>query len=328
MWLLVVWLWVADSAPTREDHRAVVRDFYGVGDAAGTLGLALATSVIAYLMGSLIHELARPVGLRLLSRVRGLFAVDDDEANGLGLGEGPLSEGEVFERIQDDRDARDARLIRGGVFARSDELTVLRLHQLTTDELDGAHSRVWDGLFLLSHRDNALLTVTGLISENRERSGWSFTVVQLDSDEDIATVDMPRLPAARDIFLEFDLIFSRLEEQSPVLASKVGRLWAEARFRFHLIPPLTALIITVAAKYTPLTLTALVAPAALLLQALAERRDGDRELVDAMRTRQGTPALERLTPTFRIQRERTDESAAALQAVADGFAKGEPRTAS
>ena len=56
-WLLAAWLLFYDEIRSRDEATGAVDTFYGLNDAATAIGLAIALSFVAYLIGSLSQAL-------------------------------------------------------------------------------------------------------------------------------------------------------------------------------------------------------------------------------------------------------------------------------
>lgn len=129
---------------------------------------------------------------------------------------------------------------------------------------------------------------------------------------------------------ELDLIRVRLTESSERTSSEVERLYGESDLRFHIAAPLLVLAITFVAEiatglpwnWSIFSLAMLLVPALVVAQGGLIRRRANTQLVDALRARQGTPELERLTPIFKVYRDRADTAAAAIRNAAEGGRSG------
>jgi hypothetical protein len=62
LWLLLAWLALGGRVPEESEATGIAARLYDIRDAASALGLAVAISFVAYLLGSLSEAIASPIG--------------------------------------------------------------------------------------------------------------------------------------------------------------------------------------------------------------------------------------------------------------------------
>ena len=110
----------------------------------------------------------------------------------------------------------------------------------------------------------------------QERYGFQLKVLDVDDD--------PVLEA-------------RFNELVPDTGQKIERVRAEAELRFAVALPLIFLVGLFAIEESPLWVLGWLVPIALFKAGFALRRQGDRELIEALRAR-NSEELQRITPVF------------------------------
>lgn len=301
LWLLLIWLVVDPERPEAEEG-----GFYGrleeVANALPPVGQAIAVSIAAYLIGSLLTSLF----LRLARDVNEWWSVPREWARG--------------PRAEDSWDGNEV-LYHG----EGQEPTILKTNLQTLISLTGIESE-----YPIGHYDEALLRSieemmnrelgeaqrelqSAIRQANEASDGHAFFRMAVRGDDQfmqiLATdenkgtvfarheVQIPHFSITRDLFREFPILRTRLVEHAETTGTEVERIHAEAEFRFAVAAPLLGLIILFATTNL-LWVIALALPLALIAQGFSLERQGNRQLVDALRTRSGTEELGQITPVF------------------------------
>jgi hypothetical protein len=312
LWLANGWLLFGGSLPER-DESTLVHRVYEIGDALSVVGLAAVSAVAAYLVGSLLDSAIRVAARALAPPVRSALRWSQTRVGRLyrspSYGTEPPDSGDfdpgddasaaaVINALSRDSASNDERYVRGSALRGLDESSFDRLRALIDSETVGSRNR----LERTAERNDLAL-------ERAPGWGRKLRVSLQGSDQ---AHDVPAPPTVEEVVDEFDLVRSRLSEDSEPLSLKVERLDAEADFRLAIAPPLVVMGF-VLGEISPWSLCLLVVPAMLTLQAISLKRTATRELVDALRSRAGTTKLEVLLPAFRLYRERADAFSDALE---------------
>lgn len=253
IWLVAIWLLISDSVPERAAADGIFESLYRLGDAVSGLGIAVALSFVAYVLGASSWALTRTI-LRPAQR----FLV----------------------AIQVRFSRRDLRF---GQFASSDTgdplfLPPSQMADLAVELAGKVSIRALRDLETFSREKLTDLIVklklpgrdedrsAGAISEARRLEGFlEFTYEDVDSQ----SARQERLsPFARmlfDLSRDLDLVSTRLIGVNAQLYSEYDRLRGEAEFRFAIAPALGALAIILAVETSWAWL--LGAPGAVLLFA-------------------------------------------------------------
>jgi hypothetical protein len=91
-----------------------------------------------------------------------------------------------------------------------------------------------------------------------------------------------------------------LAEVAEPTDAEIERLQSESESRLTVAPPLIALISILVLTVNFFWLIAFVFPLALTIQGIGLNRTATAELFDALRARNQTPELERITPVFAL----------------------------
>ncbi|HEX6752030.1 MAG TPA: hypothetical protein VF093_00390 [Solirubrobacterales bacterium] len=108
---------------------------------------------------------------------------------------------------------------------------------------------------------------------------------------------IPTFSITEDLLNEMSILGTRFNELVPDTGQKIERVRAEAELRFAVALPLTFLVGLFALEESPLWLLGWLVPIALFKAGFALRRQGDRELIEALRART-SEELQRITPVF------------------------------
>jgi hypothetical protein len=311
IWLFVAWLFLADNLPQRHESKVYLHAFE-LGDFVGPVGLAVAVSVAAYLIGSLFQAGVAALGEIFSTLKRNRFrrtwyAVLWDRMDISELVRAPLFAPTDVGWLDGDRRTRDS------------------LQSLSDARLSESRDRLREAIFIARQRmyegfrNAGRPTSFADIDINLSLSGTS-------ADEPIVTAFRARTPvgkstrrlpeervralpvfsATRDLFDERGAIMTLLMEITRQAGSEVERLYAEADLRVTVAVPLAAAAIVLWAKSGDLEwLALLVAPIGLLIHALVLNRRGGREMVEALRSRK-QDELNRITPAFERYRTRAE----------------------
>lgn len=301
LWMLIVWLALGEQLPERSSD-ALFERLWEVGDSLGKLGLAVVASVVAYLIGSMVHSVASA----LLARTRGRgfswvhepYGVPDDHH---------LEEGQRWisvEALLESETHGVNKYFGLPLFEVGLTTPLFRLEQMELSQVRGRLVKAAGHALAVTDGD-ARYKLLGYI-------GGAPVVGIPRSDRDLGEFPIPQFSPSEDLWENRSLLETRLREEVPATASKIERLDGEAEFREAIALPLATLALLVAVGVSWWWLAALVLPAALFLQALSLRRDAGRELVDSLRARGGTPELEKITPVFANYRADAERLATAL----------------
>jgi hypothetical protein len=293
LWVLFGWL-VADPSSPDEARVDLYDRLSEVLRAIGPVGQAVAVSILAFLLGSVLTTVAIKLFQWAIGRWRGrrLYASVISPHNetgrispedlallaGVGPGEGYLPGWRGYMAGPSPDPSLDRAIL-----AMSDRELGEERRRLES-ALESIAVRAKDDSVTLELRSRGAAEVV------------AFEVSQGDSYVREEFV-VPTFSAARDLFAEFPVLRTRLVEQAQTTGNQIERIHAEAEFRFAVAVPLVALSLLFA-TVNRLWLVALLAPIALLVQGLSLEREGDRQTIDALRARSGTPEMELITPVF------------------------------
>lgn len=315
IWVFLGWLLIAPSTPDPAGHGPYSR-IDDLAHSVGPFGIAVGVSVLAYLVGSLVLTVIR----RLLDfwREEGIF----NEMIESQVGDTMPAEG----WLRLDALAHLAGLTPGsaGYPETGRDLNLLNaMGELSAREL----GKEWRNL------ESAIKTAEAAKGESTFRledgAGPSrVAVLQIPREENSEffvhrEFTIPRFFPSKDLSNDLPLIRTRLGELAPVTSAKIERLFSESEFRFAVAVPLVPLLIYLA--FTDWWwLSALTFPIALLFQGIALERDGNLEVVDALRARSESVDLEKITPVFKRYREQSNLLSAGLRDAS--FLRAEPPT--
>lgn len=298
MWVLFGWLLADPAAP---DHSK--GDLYDrlaqVGTAVGPVGEAVAASVLAYLVGSLITSVVMwLVDYGVSTRGRRFLTYGPLEER--GSKQVTLDTVLEISGLQQMHDQPPG--VRGALAGRLEISSLGRtLYALAVRELGTERRQLETAIERANKRAGGIAPVTPV-----RRGGPEFVIAFQVSEGDSSRRQefvVPRFLPMRDFFAELPILRTRLVEASESTGMKVERIHSEAEFRFAVAVPLLALVILFSTHSTIWAL-ALLAPLALCLQGFSLEREGDRQLLDALRARSETEELEKITPVFeRYRRE-------------------------
>jgi hypothetical protein len=307
LWLTCAWLLLEPLAPSADENRIYGR-MAEIADAVGPVGRALAVSVVAYLIGSLLQMWIRRAWVRL---DKDLEAVDVDEQEQLVReirGEGWIGKLRV----------RDRSRPVGTILQLADPLrrAPQKNPYLRGAPLIQAAQEIAERELIGSYRQ--LQVAVRSIEKTAEdeavcdfEMNVSVPVVLLRLERDGVQGEtefvVPHFLPGRELLGQMHLLETRLLEVEEGTGAQIERLRAEMDFRLAIAPPLVALILILAVGVGSAWIFALVVPFALAMQGvdLAQRRS--EELLDALRARTQTPEMERITPVFEQYRSQTTQ---------------------
>jgi hypothetical protein len=300
LWLLALWLAFGTSLPGR-DSNPTYGHFWEVLDAIGPLGTAIAVSIAAYLLGSLVFSAVRNLTMAIYMRyhVRREFRRHRNfpfESNKAGIRNGEwISIGKLEALVMAD----------GGVTdffpAPRDRKYRFSLEDLISRSLEDARRQVKVALWraVADHGDRAMVRFTFR----------DYRAVEIPQPERGLTIfAIPQAPLP-----DFNLAQNRLVEISERLGLKIEQISAEAEFREAVAFPLIALVGVLSLQVGLGWLIALAVPAALLVQRRGLYRRATWELLEVLSARAGTPGLDRVTPIFARCRKQMEDIAEAIE---------------
>lgn len=319
LWLLFIWL-VADPASPDPGSSELYDRLGQVAGAAGPVGQAIAASVAAYLVGSLIST----VIVWLVRTLNDNWSTASLRHLGFSLTGRRASAvfGQIDATMGEAVDIGDIVFFAGigegwGTLRRSNFALVQAIEEIADHELGSERRRLesavkWaesqvDGQVgvVLIRRGSALMARFD-VPEVPEGGTESFT----PSRDHV----IPQFSPAQDLFRQFPVLQTRLIEHAETTGLKVERLHAEAELRIAVALPLFVLVLLFSTE-SALWLGALFAPLALAVQGVVLMRQGNRELLDALRSRSGTDELTQITSVF--SRYRTEAAT-----LSDAIRKG------
>jgi hypothetical protein len=307
LWLVCAWLLLEPHAPSAEDDRIYGR-MAELADAVGPIGRALAISVVAYLIGSLLQMWIRRVWIRF-----------DKDLDAVGIDEHER----LFEEI---RGEGWVGKIRGGDRSRGvgailEIADPLRKAPLEDPYLRGAPliqavREIAERELIGSYRQ-LQVAVRSIERTAEDKATCDFemnasipvVLLRLERDGVLSQIEfvVPHFLPSRDLLSQMHLLETRLLEVAENTGAQIERLRAETDFRLAIAPPLVLLVLILAIGVGTGWIFALVVPFALAMQGvdLAQRRS--EELLDALRARTQTPEMERITPVFERYRSQTTQ---------------------
>ena len=292
LWCVFLWLLLASNVPT-EHGQPTYEHLVELADAMGPVGKAVAVSIAAYLLGSLIQSLASGIWARVGRRIGPMFRLMNSTSGASQL-------------IHDHEDAPtigDLASIanpfgwgwRWRSFGLDDPGLLLTIEELADRELSESY-RALERAVDIAERRKIKPRPTFFMSGRTPMVKLEVTT----SDGSILSAEfvIPHLNAPGDLFEQRSLLETRLLEIAPGTGAQVERLHAEAEFRFAVAGPLTVIGLFLANDVSLLWACALLVPIALIAQGIQLSRQATRELFDALRARSQTPELERITPVY------------------------------
>jgi hypothetical protein len=298
LWLICAWLLLEPYAPSPDDNRVYGR-FAEIAEAVGPVGRALAVSVVAYLIGSLVQTGVRNGWARV---TRDLDPAPSDEQEGLFREierEGrPRGVGTVLEIANPFSDPklqypylRGAPLLRAvREIAERELVESFRQLQISVRSIE----RTAGDKAVCFYEMNASTPVVLLFIGRDGIQGQTGFVV-------------PNFLPVRDLLGHMHLLETRLLEAAESTGAQIERLRAEADFRFTLVSPLVALILILSFGVDLPWIFALLVPIALAVQGVHLEQRRAEEVLDALRARTHTAELERITPVFERYRACTTQ---------------------
>jgi hypothetical protein len=293
LWVLFGWL-VADPAKPSNSDSDLYDRLGSVSHAVGPVGQALAATVLAYLVGSVMTTLTVRGTQWLLAKWRARIYTDyaldpvGDPGRtslpelalmaGIGPGQGALPGWRGYMAGPEPDPPLDRAIL-----------------SITERELGEERRRLEAAIESLTHQAGD----DSISLEHRSRGTAELVVLHADGPEGLVKKEfvVPRFSAERDLFSELPILRTRLVEQAERVGMQIERLYAEAEFRFAVSAPLVAVALLFATTNLFWLMT-LLAPIALVVQGLSLEREGERQVIDALRARSGTPELELITPVF------------------------------
>jgi hypothetical protein len=305
LWLLCGWLLLEPHAPSPSDNRIYGR-IGEVADAVGPVGHAVAISLVAYLLGSLVQGGFRYVWTR---RTEGMGPLRLDE-----------EQQELFDELAEGEDPRGLETI----LEIANPLQDASIGRPFMKDLSAAVWEIADRELMESFR-RLQLAVKAIRKREKEKANTFFgmhartPVVHLTTAREgilsQAEYVVPHFLPVRDLLGQIHLLETRLLEVAESTGAQVERLGAEADFRLTIAPPLIVLALILTFGVSLLWLLALVIPIALIVQGVDLSQKRSEQAVDALRARVQTPELERITPVFERYRSLTTQLLEGLDAA-------------
>jgi len=280
MWLVFAWVIVSPDVGVRPDGR-VSGALYDLADHAGSVWVAVAVSVVAYLLGAVSREAGRVVGQYWLGKAFYIdfagFSLELDEAR---------VEAEELTRLMPEslstedaaaparapvrRSRRRPRRLRRLLawidpLTRSDAITF----SINSDRLDSGEP-THEGLRAGWYKARSTL------EEQRGQLGsQEYERLELELRERANRADSE---AGRELELPSTLLVG----DRPELFAEVDRLRAEGDLRMTVVLPLVALTILFAVLQSPFFLLALVPIYGLLVQGIRNTAEARKTIADAI----------------------------------------------
>lgn len=320
IWLFVAWLLLSDELP-RKHESAVYGQAYELGEAVGTIGLALVASITAYLVGSLVQVVIasladgfsalRRSGFRrhwygsVASRVTAweVLAPPLLDPEGIGWFDGDGQTKARLRSLTESQLADSQEALRNAVGAAEEQVT---------NGLNSVRSSI--------RRDAAYVTFGLDFKSEAEPIVDSFAVEhggRVVSSALPETHELPIYSASRNMFEERGGIKTLLMETTAQAGSEVERLYSEAELRLAVALPLIALMIVLWAESGDAWwLALLAAPVGLLYHAMVLGKHGGLEMVEALRSRD-PKELKKIAPAFDRYRTNAKDLAAAVRDFPD-----------
>jgi hypothetical protein len=314
LWLLSVWLVVEPHVPKRSKATGPLAAIYHLGDAVSAIGLGIAISFAAYLVGALSE----------------------------GVWEAPLSV--VMSGWSRFASAARRPLDRLLKRRRSAWLEMEGPHEARLEWEESQLTSRFESPRLSSRGSRSIVSlVKNVLRQAKRAAGWATREVplldvlaeadfrsherRLQPDISWAKKPDPETNELDELFLvgvlafqvvdELDLIESRLMTEAPALFNSADRLRAESEFRLAVIPPLVALALVLAFQDGAAWLIG-VLPLVIFFQQAVRRlqRSGDR-LADALLGEKvKAPVLERLEVAAKEAADKRAKSTAELTRTA------------
>lgn len=316
LWILLIWLIADPDKPMPGGDRPYDR-LGDLAEAVGPIGVGVAGSVAAFLIGSLAVAVVR----------RSLDFIRERRRRHLEYNSYLLRWDRPKEWVPLDAIRSIAGLESPPEYLRetaADGALASAMRGLASRELGSQWRNLEAGIKASEDREGEAafeLTV--------HESEVPVAVLQIPSDRagsgpalERREYEIPRFSPQRDLLSDLSLILTRLVEWAPVTGTKIERLYSEAEFRLAIAVPLSGLLLFFFATTSLWWFLGLLLPAALILQGLSLEREGGLELVDALRARGGTEEVEKITPIFKRYRELAEALSEALRQA--DFSTAEP----
>ncbi len=252
LWMIVAWIAFEPAVPEREAAEGVLASIYRVSDVLSAVGVGVALSFAAYLLGSLSASTLTPLLRRLFPRAWSR-STDQD----VSVPRAPLSP---------QAEAALSLVVRN---TRDQVMSSLALTDWDPDRFLAERT----GRRLFSAKDAANPHAVG-------RAGHALIDELLNRDAPVAyagpgsmepvDVDAQRdLMLARAVLQDLDIVAqTRLLGRDQELYAEVDRNRAAVELRLAVIPPLLCLAIAVGARSSPWLLTVLAGLGAILCWGL------------------------------------------------------------
>ncbi len=324
LWMLFLWGLFGSHVPDSVHASGLLKNFYDLGSLVGALGVGVALSFVAYLIGSLTEGTASRLVNLGFHRMRrrpsvaevGYYLKRDQDGNhkwhfgdghppDMKLESPPLPE-VVLSMIWDPPTARGTALARGYLIryesrrnleaALTDRLSSLR-HRL--DPLVGEAIRsIWPRVVSARERypnAGSLDWIDVLSSSDLLRDARNWLKQDIRHDALVESIDLLVDRYERAVF-ELPQVLVGLIAQEPELFSYVDAARAEADFRLAVVPPLVALSALAGIDLSLWWLSALIPIAGLAASGIAQQMVAGDRLVGAYvdRTNVEMPFVRRL----------------------------------
>lgn len=324
LWLLLLWLLLDPQTPS-PDEGGLYAQLVSLSEDIGPIGQAVAASVAAYLLGSVSTSLVlrwadqfdEAQSFRESLRDRGVRESDDIGTLRRSFeGWVPLDllsqiAGATFEDLEWEEVEGDWQITES-------------LNELTRREIEPHLGQIESAVSAARSDadEDAHLTFqlvnrgAGPVARLRVESPNSGIAFREEMGSTIIERDfpIPLVALSRDLGGRLSLLHTRLTELVPPTGQKIERIQAESEFRLAVVVPLALLLGLCAVEISALWLAALTLPVALLVSGYALRRQRKRELVDALRARDGEE-LQKLTPVFAHFSAQADALANAIRSA-------------
>jgi hypothetical protein len=309
MWFLTIWLAFGSYFPSRNTDSSYAQ-LWKAFDALHQLGIVVAVSITAYLVGSL-SQLAfayfRGFLFRLLpfnSRLIRFTAPVSMIGGGTRIYP-PEKPEPISVPVAEVPDKLRSEMLVGSW--RGDQVMEASYRDLIDRELVDALRALSDAAHYVDTANGNSMTVRLVKIDNAN-------FFELPVDGSNKRYEVPSIS----LLDTFPLIESRLLEISERTGLGIEQLRAEAAFREAVVVPLVFLVLVMALQVSPIWLVALIGPLALLWQARLIRINSSRQLLDALRARAGTEDMRHITPVFSRCRQLISQLADALHQASWG----------
>lgn len=317
LWLVLAWFLFRGDLP-QPHEAAIYKRASELGDLIGPAGLAVAVSVAAYLIGSLVQL--------LLTSLTDLFAIvkrnrirrswTDSLGNAIcvsDLGKNPLFRPADIFWLDGDRTTKERlkELVEGET--ATGRATVNSSVEAATKAIREHAGEAGDG-----GNGGLVIALRPEVEHGVEPKVQTFVVRdgEREAPNQVASrPDLPTFSAALDLFEERKVIKTRLMETTDQAGSEVERLYSEAELRVAVALPLFAILLVLLIQsqdwpWAPM----LLVPVGLLLHAVSLNKHGGREMVEALRSRSDEAELLEITPVFQEYTAKAASLSAAIKA--------------